>query len=225
MELGYFDAAAEFRFGIRVIGFSVFGFFRFALLTDFTMSPQDTIDLSREAITMAAIIGGPILAAGLLIGLLLGVLQAMTQIQDQTVSAVPKIVGMALVALLALPWMSDRMVDFTRESLSRPLVGGVQQSHQTVSPVAFSPPHDDSVRVAAAPVFPVAPRLLRASSPSASVTQPAMPSMQFRGSSMPQMVLPKSTTGTAGDSPFRLPAFRSNDQQNDQQNAPQNIGG
>ncbi len=188
------------------------------------MSPQDTIDLSREAITMAAIIGGPILAAGLLIGLLLGVLQAMTQIQDQTVSAVPKIVGMALVALLALPWMSDRMVDFTRASLSRPLVGGVQQSHLTVSPVAFSQPHDGRVRrvrVAAAPVFPVAPRLLRASSPSTSVTQPSMPSMQFRGSSLPQMVLPKPTIGTAGDSPFRLPAFRSNDQQN----APQNIGG
>ena len=185
------------------------------------MSPQDTIDLSREAITMAAIIGGPILAAGLLIGLLLGVLQAMTQIQDQTVSAVPKIVGMALVALLALPWMSSRMVDFTRESFSRPLVGGVQQSGQPTSPVAFSQRRDHSVRVASAPAFPAVPRLLPASSSSSPATQSVMPSMQFRGSSMPQMVLPKSTVRPAGESPFRLPTFRSNDQQN----APQNIGG
>lgn len=185
------------------------------------MSPQDTIDLSREAITMAAIIGGPILAAGLLIGLLLGVLQAMTQIQDQTVSAVPKIIGMALVALLALPWMSSRMVDFTRESFTRPLVGGVQQSRQSSSPVAFSQPHDGSIRVASAPAFPAAPRLLPASSSSRPVTQPTMPSMQFRGSSMPQMVLPKSTIRPAGESPFHLPTFR----RSDQQNVPQNIGG
>ena len=185
------------------------------------MSPQDTIDLSREAITMAATIGGPILAAGLLIGLLIGVLQAMTQIQDQTVSAVPKIVGMALVALLVLPWMSDRMVDYTRESLSRPLVGGVQQTREPINSVAFAQPVDGSVRVASAPVFPTAPRLLPASSSSAPSTQPAMPRMQFRGSSMPQMVLPKSTNSPAGNSPFRLPTFRSNDQQN----APQNIGG
>jgi len=185
------------------------------------MSPQDTIDLSREAITMAGIIGGPILAAGLLIGLLLGVLQAMTQIQDQTVSAVPKIVGMSLVALLALPWMSSRMVDFTRDTLSRPLIGGVQQSRQPTYPVAFSHPASDGVRVAAAPVFPAAPRLLPASSSSSPVTQPAMPSMQFRGSSMPQMVFPKTTIQPAGESPFRLPNFR----RDDQQNAPQNIGG
>jgi len=166
------------------------------------MDPQDTIDLSREAITMAAIIGGPVLAAGLLIGLLLGVLQAMTQIQDQTVSAVPKIVGMALVALLALPWMSSRMVDFTRESFSRPLVGGVQRTHQPTSPVALSQPGDTGVRVASAPVFPVAPRLLPAST-SQGATETVMPTMRFRGSSMPQMVLPKSTIRPAGESPFR----------------------
>ena len=201
--------------------FSVFGSFSFRFYTDSDMSPQDTIDLSREAITMAAIIGGPILAAGLLIGLLLGVLQAMTQIQDQTVSAVPKIVGMALVALLTLPWMSSRMVDFTRESFSRPLIGGVQQTRQPTHPVAFAQPLAGSVRVASAPAFPATPRLLPASSLARPVTQSVMPSMQFRGSSMPQMVLPKSTARPVGKSPFRLPTF----QRNDQQNVPQNVGG
>ncbi len=201
--------------------FSVFGFFRFAFQTVFTMSPQDTIDLSREAITMAAIIGGPILAVGMLIGLLLGVLQAMTQIQDQTVSAVPKIVGMALVALLALPWMSSRMVDFTRESFSRPLVGGVQETRQPTYPVAVSQQPDKSVRVAFAAGFPATPRLLPARSSSAATSPPSIPSMQFRGSSMPQMVLPQSPVPAAGESPFRLPSFRSEEQQN----APKNFGG
>ena len=204
-----------------MIGFSVFGFYRFAFYTDSAMSPQDTIDLSREAITMAAIIGGPVLAAGLLIGLLVGVLQAMTQIQDQTVSAVPKIVGMALVALLALPWMSSRMVDFTRESFSRPLVGGVQETRQPTSPVSVSQQPDEDVRMAWATRFPATPRLLPASSSSANVAQPAMPSMQFHRSSMPQMAIPKSPTPAAGESPFRLPTFR----REDRQNAPQNFGG
>lgn len=96
------------------------------------MDPQDTIDLSREAITMIAIIGGPILAAGLVIGLIVGIFQAMTQIQDQTVSAVPKILGMLAVTMLVLPWLSQRMVDYTRETLQTPMVGGV------VTPIASS---------------------------------------------------------------------------------------
>ncbi len=199
------------------------------------MSPQDTIDLSREAITMAAIIGGPILAAGLLIGLVLGVLQAMTQIQDQTVSAVPKIIGMALVALLALPWMSERMVDFTRESFSRPLVGGVKASGPPIDPASsaatFATPREGSIRVAAAPRLPVAPRLLSVSaSPQVSASSgvnryqgpgPSMPALRFQGSSMPQMTLPATPAGKSGGTPFRLPTFhRSNPQ-----HAPLNIGG
>ncbi len=221
MEPSRLDVAAEFWFRVRVIEFSVSGFSSLVFYTDSAMSPQDTIDLSREAITMAAIVGGPILAVGLLIGLLLGVLQAMTQIQDQTVSAVPKIVGMALAALLALPWMSSRMVDFTRESFSRPLIGHVHKSHQPTNAVAVSAPPEDGVRVALATGFPTAPRLIQASSSSVPAGQSTMPAMQFRGSSMPQMVLPKSPVPAAGESPFRLPSFG----REDQQDVPQNIGG
>ena len=87
------------------------------------MDPQDTIDFSREALTMVAIVGGPILAAGLVIGLIVGILQAMTQIQDQTVSAVPKMLGMLLVTFLVLPWVGESLVEYTRETLSTPRIG------------------------------------------------------------------------------------------------------
>ena len=95
------------------------------------MDPQDTIDFSREAIIMVGIVGGPILAAGLVIGLLVGIFQAMTQIQDQTVSAVPKILGMLLVTMLVLPWVGERMIDYTRETLSTPMIGGAGTAQTT----------------------------------------------------------------------------------------------
>ncbi len=88
------------------------------------MDPQDTIDFSREALTMVAVVGGPILAAGLVIGLIVGIFQAMTQIQDQTVSAVPKMLGMLLVTIMVLPWIGEAMVEYTRETLSTPRIGG-----------------------------------------------------------------------------------------------------
>jgi len=60
------------------------------------MNPQDAIDFSREAIKTCIMVGGPILVASLLIGLIVGVIQAMTQVQDQTVSFVPKILLLLL---------------------------------------------------------------------------------------------------------------------------------
>ena len=87
------------------------------------MDPQDAIDFSREALTMVAVVGGPILAAGLAIGLIVGIFQAMTQIQDQTVSAVPKMLGMLLVTIMVLPWVGEAMVEYTRETLGTPMIG------------------------------------------------------------------------------------------------------
>ncbi len=66
-------------------------------------------------------VGGPILLASLIIGLLTGVLQAMTQVQDQTVSFVPKLLGMLVVLGLCLPWLSEKLVDFSSETLSKPM--------------------------------------------------------------------------------------------------------
>ncbi len=60
------------------------------------------------------IVGAPILLSGMFVGLAIGMLQAITQIQEQTVSFVPKIVAMVLVLSLTLPWLVNQMVEYSR---------------------------------------------------------------------------------------------------------------
>ena len=72
------------------------------------------IDLCRTTLLSAVIIAAPILLVGMAAGLLVGLMQALTQIQDQTVAFVPKIFAMAAVLVFCLPWLVTRMVDFTR---------------------------------------------------------------------------------------------------------------
>lgn len=85
------------------------------------MNPQDAIDLSREAIMTCMMVGGPILAVGLLIGISVGVFQAMTQVQDQTVSFVPKILLLLAMIGLCLPWLTDKMLGFAKQSFETPM--------------------------------------------------------------------------------------------------------
>ena len=73
-------------------------------------------------------VGGPILVVGLLIGMAVGVLQAMTQVQDQTVAFVPKILLMFLAIGLALPWLAEHMLEFTQESFTNPAITLTNQS-------------------------------------------------------------------------------------------------
>lgn len=79
------------------------------------MSPQDAVDLGREAAWAALSLGGPVLAAGLVVGLVVGLLQAITQVQEQTVSFVPKLIAMALVLSCLLPWLIGRMVQYSHD--------------------------------------------------------------------------------------------------------------
>ncbi len=76
------------------------------------MTADAAVDLVRDALTVMLILSAPILVAGLLIGLVISLLQAVTQIQEQTLSFVPKIVGMAIVAIIAAPWMFHTMIEF-----------------------------------------------------------------------------------------------------------------
>ena len=62
----------------------------------------------------AVVIAAPMLIVGMVAGLLVGLMQALTQIQDQTVAFVPKILAMAGVLIVCLPWLVMRMVEFTR---------------------------------------------------------------------------------------------------------------
>lgn len=79
------------------------------------MSHQLVIELARNAMLTALMLAGPLLVAALLVGLLVSVLQAVTQIQEQTLSFVPKLLAIALVLLVALPWMLQVMIRYTVE--------------------------------------------------------------------------------------------------------------
>ena len=79
------------------------------------MNPDAAILLGREAVNMALVIGAPMLVAGLVVGLVVGMLQAITQIQEQAISFVPKLVVMVLVLSVALPWLVQEMVQYSRD--------------------------------------------------------------------------------------------------------------
>ncbi len=79
------------------------------------MDAQNAIDLCRSALLSALIIGSPMLLVGMAAGLAIGLIQALTQVQDQTVSFVPKLLAMAVVMIVCMPWLMMRLVEFTRQ--------------------------------------------------------------------------------------------------------------
>ncbi len=72
----------------------------------------DAVDIARDALIQALIIAVPILGSGLAIGLMVSLFQAVTQIQEQTLTFVPKIIVMILVAVVLLGWIAVRMTEF-----------------------------------------------------------------------------------------------------------------
>lgn len=94
------------------------------------MQPQDSIDLCREALTLALTSVGPVLLAGLIAGILAGLVQSLFQIHDQIAGFVPRVVVMVMTLMLLLPWMSARVTDFGREYFSRPMLLPQSQVHQ-----------------------------------------------------------------------------------------------
>lgn len=77
------------------------------------MTQTFVIHLARETLFMILILAGPLMAAALLIGLVISVLQATTQIQDQMLNMVPKIVGVFIVLLVLGAWLLNTAVTFT----------------------------------------------------------------------------------------------------------------
>jgi len=78
------------------------------------MNVNQAIDLVREAFELMLLVSGPILLAGLVVGLCISLFQAVTQIQEQTLSFVPKIVAMAAAVILLAPWMSQMLLEFAQ---------------------------------------------------------------------------------------------------------------
>ena len=77
---------------------------------------QDTVvSLAVSAMELALKVGAPILLVALVIGLAVSVFQAVTQIQEQTLSFIPKIVGMAVLVVVAGPWMLGQLINWTQQ--------------------------------------------------------------------------------------------------------------
>ena len=81
------------------------------------MSDSIVLDLARNAILLAASLAGPMLLVALIVGLIISILQAVTQIQEQTLAFVPKLAAVAMVFLIGLPWMIQTAVRYTAELL------------------------------------------------------------------------------------------------------------
>jgi flagellar biosynthetic protein FliQ len=78
------------------------------------------LDVGRDALWMCLLLAGGPLLAMLLVGLLVGMLQAATQINEMTLSFVPKLIVMALLLVLTGPWLVQTLVDYTQR-----LVAGI----------------------------------------------------------------------------------------------------
>ncbi|MEK6701348.1 MAG: flagellar biosynthesis protein FliQ [Planctomycetota bacterium] len=79
------------------------------------MVDESSVELVRQALIVTLKLTAPILAAGMLIGLGISLIQAITSVQDQTVSFVPKIVAMVVVMILLASWILQRLVDYSTE--------------------------------------------------------------------------------------------------------------
>jgi len=70
------------------------------------------MDLARHTMMLVIQVSAPILVIGMVVGLIISLLQAVTQLQEQTISFVPKMIAMAVAAVIFLPWISTRLLDF-----------------------------------------------------------------------------------------------------------------
>lgn len=83
------------------------------------MTPEQVVDLVREAIWLMIRIGGPVMLTALAVGLTVSLVQALTQIQEMTLSFVPKVLAMSLALVVALPFMLGELRAFTEALFQR----------------------------------------------------------------------------------------------------------
>ncbi len=79
-----------------------------------TMTVSQALDIARYSLILVIQLAGPVLIVGMLIGLAISLLQAVTQIQEQTLTFVPKMIAMAIAAIVFLPWLLTKMLSFTQ---------------------------------------------------------------------------------------------------------------
>ena len=83
------------------------------------MDPDFAVNIARQAMLIAFLIAAPMLGFGLFVGLIVSVFQAVTQINEMTLTFIPKIIAVALAFALFLPWIMRLLVDFTIQLIQR----------------------------------------------------------------------------------------------------------
>jgi len=78
------------------------------------MNESTVIDLARETVYVALLLAAPALAVGMIVGIGVAVFQAVTSVQEQTMTLVPKLLCVCLTILLIMPWMVGTLLEFTR---------------------------------------------------------------------------------------------------------------
>jgi len=79
------------------------------------MTPETVLTIGQRALEITLLLSAPLLLTALVVGLLVGVIQAATQINEMTLSFIPKLIAMAVALVVAGPWMLKLMVSYTRE--------------------------------------------------------------------------------------------------------------
>ena len=84
------------------------------------MEFSEALDLGRGALLMVLTLASPILAVGMVVGLAVALFQAVTQLQEQTLTFATKIVAMVLSGTFFVPWIAKRLLEYTQELLGTP---------------------------------------------------------------------------------------------------------
>jgi flagellar biosynthetic protein FliQ len=82
------------------------------------MTPEYVIKLGQETLMLVLYVAGPTLVVALVVGLAVSIFQAVTQIHEMTLTFIPKILAVAAVVSMMLPWTMRRMIDFTTGLIS-----------------------------------------------------------------------------------------------------------
>jgi len=82
------------------------------------MGPETVLDIGRDALWMSVLLAGPLLGAALAVGLLIGIFQAATQIQEMTLSFIPKLLALVIALFVGGPWMIQVLTTFTQRLIT-----------------------------------------------------------------------------------------------------------
>ncbi len=79
------------------------------------MTPETATELIQNSVMISLIVSAPVMLVAIVLGFVISLMQAVTQLQDQTISFVPKIVAMVLTGLYLFPWILSQVMDYTIE--------------------------------------------------------------------------------------------------------------